>query len=107
MGKQMIDRIKKTTGILLAILFVVSLTAASAGATASVTNIPTLSSFGISSIPSGIGSGSIPSGIGSGSIPSGIGIHSSSSDTDLNNIWSVIGLNDIFAGTDFDISNLN
>jgi hypothetical protein len=98
MGKQIFDRIKKTTSILLAILFVVSLTAASAGATASGNNIPTLSSFGISSIPSGIGSGIIPSGIG---------IHSSSSDTDLNNIWSVIGLNDIFAGTDFDISNLN
>ena len=97
MGKQTIDRIKKTISILLAILFVVSLTAACAGATASGTNNPTLSSFGIS----------IPSGIGSGIIPSGIGIHSSSSDTDLNDIWSVIDLNDIFAGTDFDISNLN
>jgi hypothetical protein len=97
MGKQMIDRIKKTTGILLAILFVVSLTAASAGATASGNNIQTLSGLSFSSIPSGNEINSFLSGAA---------FDSSSSDTDLNNIWSLIGLNDIFAGTDFDISSL-
>jgi hypothetical protein len=107
MGKQMIDRIKKTIGILLAILFVVSLTAASAGATAYGTNIQTLSGFSISSIPSGNTINSFSSGIGLGIIPSGIGINSSSSDADLNNIWAVIGFDDIFSGTGIDSSWFN
>jgi hypothetical protein len=98
MGKQTIDKIKKTTGILLAILFVVSLTAASAGATASGTNIQTLSGLSISSIPSG---NDINSFLSSAAFDS------SSSDADLNNIWAVIGFDDIFSGTGIDSSWFN
>jgi hypothetical protein len=98
MGKQMIDRIKKTTSILLAILFVVSLTAASAGATACGTNIQTMSGLSISSIPSG---NDINSFLSSAAFDTG------SSDADLNNIWAVIGFDDIFSGTGIDSSWFN
>jgi len=98
MGKQTIDRIKKTISILLAILFVVSLTAASASATASGNNIQTLSGLSLNSIPSGNTINSFLSGAALGS---------SSSDSDLNNIWKVIGFDDIFTGTGIDSSWFN
>lgn len=88
MGKQIFDRIKKTASVLLAILFVVSLTAASAGATSS---------------------GSDPL---SGIIPEGSSFDPSSflpsfSMDSINNILSGLGLDSFLSGLNINMSWLN
>lgn len=79
MGKHFFDGIKKITSLLLAILFVVSLTAASAGATSLESN--TLSDIDL---------GNSTSIFDLGSFLSGFGI--------IDNILSSLGIDDIMSG---------
>lgn len=86
MGRQTLNRIKKTASILLAILFVVSLTAVSAGATSSGSN--TVSDIAL---------GNSPLVLDPISFFSDFGINDASANIDPSGFLSNIGLGSILS----------
>jgi hypothetical protein len=94
MGRQTLDRIKKTTCILLAVLFVVSLTASAAGATCSTKTSTTGLGTSISGLPglSGINLNKLVTTYGFNTVNSDLGFNIGSLDSDLDSNLASFGI---------------